>query len=85
MQLPTVQIVLSLALVAVVTAEESEKEAKKPKSLQIGIKKRVDPDKCTIKSKKGDTLHMHYTVGIKCSSAYWHYINMISISISKAV
>jgi len=49
----------------VVTAEESEKETKKPKSLQIGVKKRVDPDKCTIKSKKGDTLHMHYTVGIK--------------------
>jgi len=63
MQLPAVQIILSLALVAIVTAVEPEKETKKPKGLQIGIKKRVDPDKCTIKSKKGDTLHMHYTVG----------------------
>ncbi|KAL8588892.1 FK506-binding protein 2A [Nucella lapillus] len=31
------------------------------KKLQIGIKKRVDPEECTIKSRKGDTLHMHYT------------------------
>uniref|UniRef100_UPI00398EB4E0 peptidyl-prolyl cis-trans isomerase FKBP2-like n=1 Tax=Pristiophorus japonicus TaxID=55135 RepID=UPI00398EB4E0 len=29
------------------------------KKLQIGIKKRVD--NCPIKSRKGDTLHMHYT------------------------
>lgn len=31
------------------------------KRLQIGIKKRVDPAECTIKSRKGDMLHMHYT------------------------
>jgi len=31
------------------------------KKLQIGIKKRVDAAQCTIKSRKGDTLHMHYT------------------------
>ena len=31
-----------------------------PKKLQIGIKKR--PTDCPIKSKKGDLLHMHYTV-----------------------
>jgi len=59
---PAVQIVVSLALMAVVTAVESEKESRKSKGLQIGVKKRIDPDKCTIKSKKGDTLHMHYTV-----------------------
>ena len=34
----------------------------KKKSLQIGIKKRVDADKCLIKSTKGDKLEMHYTV-----------------------
>ena len=30
--------------------------------LQIGVKKRVDD--CNIRSKKGDRLHMHYTVGV---------------------
>lgn len=30
------------------------------KKLQIGVKKR--PTECPIKSKKGDILHMHYTV-----------------------
>uniref|UniRef100_UPI00358DED63 peptidyl-prolyl cis-trans isomerase FKBP2 n=1 Tax=Myxine glutinosa TaxID=7769 RepID=UPI00358DED63 len=29
------------------------------KKLQIGVKKRVD--NCSVKSHKGDTLHMHYT------------------------
>lgn len=61
MQLPAVQIIASLAVMAAVTAVEPEKETKKSKGLQIGVKKRVDPDKCTVKSKKGDTLHMHYT------------------------
>lgn len=32
------------------------------KKLQIGVKKRVDPEDCKIKSRKGDKLHMHYTV-----------------------
>jgi FKBP-type peptidyl-prolyl cis-trans isomerase len=48
------------AFTAVLAADES-KEGKKPKGLQIGVKKRVDPDKCLIKSRKGDSLHMHYT------------------------
>ena len=30
--------------------------------LQIGVKKRVDPELCKIKSRKGDSLSMHYTV-----------------------
>lgn len=34
-------------------------EEDKKKKLQIGVKKRVD--NCKTKSKKGDTLHMHYT------------------------
>ena len=62
MQLPAVQIIASLAVAVVVTTIEPEKDGKKSKGLQIGVKKRVDPDKCTVKSKKGDTLHMHYTV-----------------------
>lgn len=32
------------------------------KKLQIGIKKRVD--NCSIKSRKGDVLNMHYTVSV---------------------
>lgn len=31
-----------------------------PKKMQIGVKKR--PSECPMKSKKGDLLHMHYTV-----------------------
>lgn len=61
MQMPAMQIIVSLALFTIVTAVEPEKEGKKSKGLQIGVKKRVDPDKCPVKSKKGDTLHMHYT------------------------
>merc|ERR1711963_340366 len=29
--------------------------------LQIGVKKRIPADECTIKSRKGDKLSMHYT------------------------
>lgn len=32
--------------------------------LQIGVKKRVD--NCSVKSRKGDVLHMHYTVSVEC-------------------
>lgn len=36
-------------------------DAKEPVTkLQIGVKKR--PDNCEKKSRKGDTLHVHYTV-----------------------
>lgn len=45
----------SLPLLAIYGIEAAEKK------LQIGVKKRVDPEKCTIKSRKGDVLHMHYT------------------------
>ena len=30
--------------------------------LQIGIKKKIPPEECKIKTKKGDHLEMHYTV-----------------------
>lgn len=50
------------AVFAVCTIHASaEEEKKEKKKLQIGIKKRVDPELCTIKSKKGDVLHMHYS------------------------
>ena len=44
--------------VVLCTAESKEK----PTKLQIGIKKCIPADECTIKSRKGDTLSMHYTV-----------------------
>lgn len=53
--------VLAVALIAVlgaVQADDSEK--KKITKLQIGVKKRAEH--CETKSKKGDVLHMHYTV-----------------------
>lgn len=57
MRLSWVLTVLSICLSALVTAAGAEGKRK----LQIGVKKRVDH--CPIKSRKGDVLHMHYTVG----------------------
>lgn len=51
--------VLSLCLSALATAAAGAEGGKR--KLQIGVKKRVDH--CPIKSRKGDVLHMHYTVG----------------------
>ena len=39
---------------------EETGEPKKPKKLQIGVKKRVE--NCEQKSRRGDLLSMHYTV-----------------------
>ena len=47
-----------LFVLALVSGEE------KKKKLQIGVKKRVDPENCPIKSRRGDSLKMHYTVRI---------------------
>lgn len=52
---------LTLALWALCSPVLSTEGKRK---LQIGVKKRVD--NCPIKSRKGDVLHMHYTV-----SALW--------------
>ena len=41
-------------------AAEETGEPKKPKKLQIGVKKRVE--NCEQKSRRGDLLSMHYTV-----------------------
>ena len=46
-----------LALIGSVLSEKGDK-------LSIGVKKRIKPEECTMKSKKGDTLKMHYTVSI---------------------
>ena len=46
-------VLFSIAVLSL--AEEKEK-------LRIGIKHRVPAEECTRKSKKGDTLEMHYTV-----------------------
>lgn len=54
--------ILVAVLAAMVSCDDKEEKKKK---LQIGVKKRVDPDKCTIKSRKGDVLKMHYTVSKK--------------------
>ncbi|KAI0207968.1 Peptidyl-prolyl cis-trans isomerase FKBP2 [Lamellibrachia satsuma] len=60
MQLHT--LMCSVAMILVVLGIAVAKDTKdSKKKLQIGIKKRVDADKCKIKSRKGDVLSMHYT------------------------
>ncbi|CAD6196867.1 unnamed protein product [Caenorhabditis auriculariae] len=49
-------LILAAVFVAVAMAADDDKKVDK---LQIGVKKRAES--CEIKSKKGDTLHMHYT------------------------
>ncbi|XP_070577940.1 peptidyl-prolyl cis-trans isomerase FKBP2-like [Ptychodera flava] len=51
----SLKVSLLLLVVCVLAVCHAEKKDKK---LQIGVKKRVE--NCTVKSKKGDTLHMHY-------------------------
>jgi len=77
-----VQIIALLAIVTIVTAVEHKKESRKSKSLQIGVKKRIDPDKCSVKSKKGDTLHMHYTVSTRMLvlSYYIHFVELTTLT-----
>lgn len=58
MRLSWILTILSICLSALVTATGAEGKRK----LQIGVKKRVDH--CPIKSRKGDVLHMHYTVSV---------------------
>ena len=61
------QIALLLFAVAAAAMVASTSSAADPKQkLQIGVKKRVE--NCQMKSRKGDRLKMHYTVGIQCHS-----------------
>merc|ERR1712004_293209 len=57
-----------LAVIYMVIAEEEAD--KKSKKLQIGVKKRVDPELCKIKSRKGDVLSMHYTGSLDDGSVF---------------
>merc|ERR1711915_773864 len=52
--------ILSL-IVCLVLFEVGVGEKKPVTKLQIGVKKRIPVDECNIKSRNGDTLHMHYT------------------------
>ena len=53
--------VLVLVSVSLADEEEGKKKEKKPVTkLQIGVKKRVED--CKVRSRKGDSLQMHYTV-----------------------
>ena len=55
-QLVNVLILACMVFLPAVLAE------KKPVTkLQIGVKKRIPADECLVKSRNGDTLHMHYT------------------------
>jgi hypothetical protein len=65
MRLSWVLTVMSICLSALATATGAEGKRK----LQIGVKKRVDH--CPIKSRKGDVLHMHYTVGERADLLRW--------------
>ena len=70
-----------LALVAMTCPPVLGGESKVTK-LQIGVKKRIPADECTIKSRKGDKLSMHYTVeytlfrqlllGLETLALYFH-------------
>jgi hypothetical protein len=59
-----IAVLLGLCAISITFAAD---DAKNAKGLQIGIKKRVDADKCLIKSRKGDSLQMHYTVSMDCT------------------
>ena len=51
--------ILNGAIMLLMVIQSWAGEEDKKKKLQIGVKKRVD--NCKTKSRKGDTLHMHYT------------------------
>lgn len=50
----------------------------KKKKLQIGVKKRVE--NCPMKSRKGDTLDMHYTVSSSEALVQWSFSDFRSIT-----
>lgn len=65
-----VHIILSFLAVVILCQE------KKVSRLQIGIKKR--PDKCDMKTKKGDVVHVHYTVS--CNKKNFELVILCSCS-----
>jgi len=58
----------AILLVVVLFSQATCEEKKSVKKLQIGVKKRIE--NCTLKSKKGDVLHMHYTVREEIDDVY---------------
>lgn len=62
---------ITIALFCAVAAASSDASGK----LKIGIKKRIE--NCTVKTRKGDLVHMHYTVS---SSVYFLKIFYDSLS-----
>ena len=57
-------VILVLVSISFADDEEVKKKEKKPVTkLQIGVKKRVED--CKVRSRKGDSLSMHYTVCMK--------------------
>lgn len=64
------QLIFLACLLTLVIAKEG-----KPKKLQIGVKKRVE--NCTVKSKRGDLLHMHYRVLPTFYKLYFRIISSI--------
>ena len=52
---------VSFCLLACMVLVPALAEKKPVTKLQIGVKKRIPAEECLVKSRKGDTLHMHYT------------------------
>ena len=64
-------IALLVLLVAMMASSSVSATADPKQKLQIGVKKRVAPEDCPIKSRKGDRLQMHYTVRTVQIHAVW--------------
>ena len=77
--------VLAVSLLVLVSAsladeETPKKKEKKPVTkLQIGVKKRVED--CTVRTKKGDSLQMHYTVRSRIS----YYFKCVNLKICNKI
>ncbi|MCL4129003.1 UNVERIFIED_CONTAM: hypothetical protein GTU68_063063 [Idotea baltica] len=54
-----IPLLLVVTVLLAYSLADEEKKKEKGKKLQIGVKKRVE--NCTIRSRRGDLLHMHYT------------------------
>ena len=63
---------VELFVVATFVAALFNFAAAEEKKLQIGVKHR--PAECTIKSRKNDVLHMHYTVRFTCLIICFYFI-----------
>ena len=62
---------LKLTLLCLAGLLVASQAAEKNKGLQIGVKER--PEKCDMRTKKGDKLSMHYTVRIEFTFKNYHF------------